>query len=137
MKRRWSVGWTGVVAGIRFRVLEGRKAPGDLRLQNFTTSAGWVDTPMALNFMLTDFFCENEDHLKSYRPTWRKSGAAYHFEKLSKSVREGWESAETELRTQRETLTETAPLPTPVRFSQVFEIDDDFDARWRAAEQRP
>lgn len=100
-ERRWVSGTSFELGHIHFRVVAGDKAPGDLKIQ-WNTPSGWVAIPMSVCAALTDFFVENEEHLKQYRPHWQQSGFSYFWGFLRKAVKEGWKAAADELRQQRE-----------------------------------
>ena len=111
MKRRWEAGWTDNVSGIEFRIVEGRKEPGDLRME-WRTAGGWLPVKMSAVFMLTDFFVENEQHLKQFRPHWTETGADYFFRFLSMAVQDGWTAAAGQLEEQRVALRPTVRRAT-------------------------
>lgn len=101
MTRRWTPGTATTVSGTRFRVVPGMKGDGDLRLE-WWTPEGWLPIEMAAAFLMTDFFVENEEHLRQFRPHWRETGADYFFGFLRLSVANGWETARDKLAQQRE-----------------------------------
>ena len=94
MSRRWTSGTEVTFSGMAFRVAEGSKEDGDLRIE-WGTPGGWRPIEMGVAALLTDFFIENEDVLKQYRPHWRRTAAEFWFEFLSHANREGWEAAVT------------------------------------------
>jgi hypothetical protein len=87
--RRFAPGSHGEFGGIEWRVWRGRKAPEDLRLE--IRSMEFVPVPMALGFLLADFFAENEDVL--FPPSKGFQGGRRYLLYLSRAVRLGWESA--------------------------------------------
>jgi hypothetical protein len=98
--RRWQPGWYGVVGGVPFRVVPGRKGEGDRRLE-WWTDLSWQPVPMAAAFLLVDFFTENEDHLAVLRPHWRVPGGDYFFGALHEARHHGWEVATAKVQEQR------------------------------------
>lgn len=86
--RRWTEGTEFELDGLSWRVVKGRKAPGDLRLEHMTTS-GWRPTAMALVFMLADFWYENEDLLY---PKPKFQGADYLLRAIERAAKNGYQS---------------------------------------------
>jgi len=105
--RRWVGGEYIVVAGLPFRVIEGRKAPGDLRLE-WGPDSSWQPVPMAAAFLLVDFFTENEDHLTAFRPHWSSPGGDWFMGELQRARHHGWQSATALLMEQRRRREEPA-----------------------------
>jgi hypothetical protein len=95
--RRWQADWTYSRAGIRLRVVQGKKSPDDLRMDVFV--GRWVAVPMWLVFLLTDFFCENEDVL--YPPP-RYAGAAKFMRYIAGAPRVGWDVADEQLEAEKQ-----------------------------------
>lgn len=87
--RRWQAGQTFAVNGLEFRVRGGRKGLGDLVL-DYHLPSGWSPVPMAVTFLMVDFFYENEHHL--YPPP-RYAGGEYLFRRLRLATRSGHEMA--------------------------------------------
>lgn len=125
-ERRFRPGLTENVEGIWFRLVPGKKGDGDLRLE-LRAAGEWRPVKMRLAAFLTDFFVENEDHLRQYRPHWKQSGWEFFADFLHEATENGWKVASERLETQRRRVVPTDP-------SQSF--DGDFDAVWQANEQR-
>jgi hypothetical protein len=53
---------SGDLAGIQWRIVQGRKSPDDLRLEIRCTD--WVPPTMALGFLFADFYAQNEETLR-------------------------------------------------------------------------
>lgn len=92
MTRRWEPR-EFELDGLRWRVVKGKKTslvPGedDLRLEHMTPQ-GWRPTAMALVFMLTDFWYENEDVLY---PKPRFQGADYLLRAIKRAALNGFQS---------------------------------------------
>lgn len=115
MSRRWSAGQSTSVSGVSFRVVVGKKEPGDLRLE-WRTSAGWRPIDMAAAALMVDFFVENEEHLRQYRPHWQQTGADYFFGFLHDAVDTGWEAANDTLQAQRQGREARPPVAPVVAF---------------------
>jgi hypothetical protein len=103
--------------GLKWRVVKGRKSPDDLRLEHMTPR-GWRPTAMALLFMLTDFWYENEDLLY---PKPRYQGAEYLLRAVRRAAVNGFQSeveklnGEKQRKREREATPQltVAPEPTP------------------------
>lgn len=71
-ERRWR---SGIIyqspEGLRFRVVQGKKSPDDLRV-DVAVAGSWRPVRMELLFFLMDFFFENEEYL--YPPPKFKGG---------------------------------------------------------------
>lgn len=106
--RRWSVGQATSVSGVPFRVVVGMKEPGDLRLE-WRTSSGFRPIDMAAAALMVDFFVENEDHLRQYRPHWQRTASEEFFLFLKDAIDRGWEAANETLQSQRKRLGATPP----------------------------
>lgn len=72
--------------GVRFRVTEGRKAAGDLRMEWLGASGEWQPMTFLPVFALCDFFYENEDVL--YPPPAK--GGDYFRQAVCFAMRDGW-----------------------------------------------
>lgn len=104
----FEAGQSGEIArGVQYRVVEGRKGPTDLRLDVRTD--GWIAAPMALGFILADFFRQNEDRL--YPPQYGWRGGGKYMSAVIASAKHGWrrtvadlnaEKAEREARRRRD-----------------------------------
>lgn len=92
MARRWTAGSSATISGLEFRVVDGNKEPGDLRVE-WRTATGWQPVEMAAAFYLVDFFVDNEDHLKQFRPHWTETAADFFFGHLWMAVKKGWTEA--------------------------------------------
>jgi len=99
MTRRWGPG-TYELHGMRFRVVPGRKEDGDLRLE-WSVRGEWRPVKMAVAAFLVDFFVENEEHLRQFRPHWRSTGEAFFIAFLRDAVARGWQAAAATLERQR------------------------------------
>lgn len=87
--------------GIDLRIVEGRKFPGDLRLEHYANGS-WQPTKMEIAFFLVDFFAENEDVRRHYMgESWRENGQRYFMKKCWAAVRNGWRSVAAEIERQR------------------------------------
>jgi hypothetical protein len=88
------------VSGLPFRIVEGGKGSGDLRIE-WQTPDGWRAIHMVAVFALVDFFTENEDLLSMDRPHWRKSGYRYFLDELASAMRDGYQVPSRKLEEQR------------------------------------
>lgn len=95
--RRFAAGFAVTEAGLPFRVVVGRKAPADLRIE-WLTPSGWRAVTMGAGALLAAFFCENEDVL--YPPP--AAGGRYYMRFLEQAVSEGWEAATKRLAEERQ-----------------------------------
>lgn len=118
MTRRWKPWWTGRVSGVQFRIVPGRKEDGDLRLEVLAGRA-WQPVHMAMAALLTDFFVENEEHLRQFRPHWQQTGRAFFLAFLADAVTRGWEAASADLQAQRTVKT----VPHGLSAADQAEID--------------
>lgn len=87
--------------GLDLRIVQGDKAPVDLRLDMYVNGS-WVPVRMELPLMMCDFFADNERALEEYRPNWRNSGDGYFVIQLKKAIKHGWQVVADEIRRQRE-----------------------------------
>ena len=88
----------GHFGGIYWRIVEGRKKPGDLRLDMRAPS--WTAVPMALGFLEADFYFQNENHL--YPPEDGFQGGERYMNFLRGSVYLGWQAAVAQLELEKE-----------------------------------
>lgn len=88
--RRFKAGQAGTFDGIRFRVVAGRKADGDLVLE-WETPTGWERITMHTVGLIVDFLYENEHLL--YPPEQGHLGGDKLMKHLEKAVQAGWEKA--------------------------------------------
>lgn len=86
---RFVIGQTFQSCGIHFRIENGKKMPGDLRLDWYTTN-GWTAVTFEPVFFMTDFLYENEDWL---HPRPREKGGEYLFQGLRRAIKHGHASA--------------------------------------------
>lgn len=103
MTRRWTPGQiTDLPSGSRYRVVPGRKPPFDvdLRLERLDNGL-WKPVSMEEEFLMADFFYENEEALTPHRPYWRRSGGEYHLSEVIRAARDGWQAPARLLREQR------------------------------------
>ena len=96
MTREFAAGDTFELAGIWFRVVEGRKGPEDLRM-DWLTESGWVAIPFVVLYLLTHFLTENEDVL--YPPP--AAGGDKLMTELWWARRRGWRHAEARLEAEK------------------------------------
>lgn len=90
----FTIGSSGELNGIEWRVVSGTKAPGDLVLE-LNTPRGWRKFPMSLSALAADFFAQNEPRVrKGYR-------AEKHMEHLRLASRKGWRYATAILETEK------------------------------------
>ena len=87
---------------LRLRVVAGRKAPGDLRLE-WLTPQGWEPVPMAVAALVSDFMVENKEFLRgtpagAHR---RMPAVDYWWGYLRSAVLHGWRHADGLLQGQR------------------------------------
>lgn len=90
----------GTVSGIDLRIVQGSKAPDDLRLDAHINGE-WVPLRMELAFFLVDFFAENEQALKAHRSFWKENGDAYFMKHVIQAWKEGWKVPAMAVRNQR------------------------------------
>jgi len=105
VKRRWEAGRYLMVDQQRFRVVAGRKFPGDLVLE-WNVDGSWVRLRMASAFLLVDFLAENEDARTPFMRRWREPGGDFFMRYVQAARFNGWESAAAEVRAQRQRLEE-------------------------------
>lgn len=77
--------------GIEYRVVQGRKAPGDMRLDIRVKGSAWVPVPMNLGALLADFHFQVEDIL--YPRGCGLQGGEKYMRFLRTAVNEGHEAA--------------------------------------------
>lgn len=100
--RRWKAGMSNTVSGVEFRVTEGKKFPGDLRLDVYSCrDRRWVPVEMPLAFYLCDFLTENEQARRDYMGHWRQNGDMYFMRACVGAVKHGWRFAADLLKEQR------------------------------------
>lgn len=87
--RRFQPGQSGELNGIDWRVVQGKKARDDRRLD--LSTSGWRSVPMSLGFLLADFFVENENVL--YPPSPTRRGGEMYMDFCRGSVLVGWEAS--------------------------------------------
>jgi hypothetical protein len=63
--RHFQVGDAGIAGGVNWRIVEGRKAPGDMRLEWYVNER-WQPVSMDTIFVAVDVICQNEDFLYPY-----------------------------------------------------------------------
>lgn len=102
--RRWQEGQIAESCGLVFRVVKGVKSPEDLRIELRADDGTWWPVKMELVFLLTDFFCENERILKTYRPHWKREGDEFFLEAVRVAAKNGWREAADQVVTARERL---------------------------------
>ncbi len=88
------------IQGIDLRIVQGRKFPGDLRLEHRVGSQ-WVPTEMQLALFLVDFFAENERARQPYVSYWRENGDTYFITECIQAVKVGWRVVADRIRRQR------------------------------------
>jgi hypothetical protein len=98
VKRQFRAGAVGQAGGVEYRIVQGKKHPDDLRLD--LRARDWVPVGMALGFLLSDFFNENENVL--YPPEQGFKGGKMWLDYLIGAAEAGWEAAADLLRDQRE-----------------------------------
>lgn len=111
-ERRWQAGDNFWCDGIRYRVVEGRKKPGDLRLER-RIDGEWQPVRMESGFMLADFFFENE-HVVFPRADGYRGGYEY-LKELHNAARHGWEATQRKLRGQQQRLRSALGQCAPIR----------------------
>lgn len=97
--RRWQAGDDFWCDGIRYRVIEGRKGPDDLRLER-RVDGEWRPVKMESGFMLADFFFENEQVL--YPRAKGHRGGFEYLRALQDATRHGWETTQRRLSAQQQ-----------------------------------
>ncbi len=105
--RRFEVGAKFVLAGITFRVERGSKPTSngvDQRL-DWLTPDGWRAVPMAVGYLLADFFTDNEDILYPPGSVSSQGGTCVGGEKYMRALRRaknhGWRAAAEETSYER------------------------------------
>ena len=101
-KRRFRAGDTFRVGNMDFRVVPGRKGPGDLRLDwRYNNRAGtgspWYPLDLEVIALSVDVIADNENYL--YPPP--ASGGDYVRKYVMSALRDGWNAAQTRLILQR------------------------------------
>lgn len=94
----WTATGPFYCSGLRWRVVAGVKAPGDMRLE-VEGPAGWVPVKMEAGFLLADFFFDNESRLYPRSAGFR--GGYEYLRALHDAARFGWERAATRLQGQK------------------------------------
>jgi hypothetical protein len=102
--RRFRVGDTFEISGIKFRIVKGRKKPGDLVVE-WLTPDGWQSIKMSAAFLLDDFFYENEHWL--YPPP--SQGGDYYYRHVRHAMQFGWDKSAKALEIDKATKN-AAPL---------------------------
>lgn len=97
MNRHFHVGDVGDIAGVRWRVVQGKKAPEDLRLD--LCAPRFVPVSMGVGFLLADFLCENEEYL--YPRAKGFSGGDRYMRFVDGTRLLGWEAAYEQLKQER------------------------------------
>lgn len=69
------------IGGFRLAIREGRKKPGDRRLEMQNREGRWIPVPMSLVGYMTAFFYDNEEHL--YPKAHGFDGGDYFMEYLT------------------------------------------------------
>lgn len=90
----------GDLSGVRWRIVTGKKGPGDLRLD--LLAPRWVPVSMALGFLFADFYAQNEETLYPRAAGYSAGDRYMHF--VNGAAFLGWEVAHEQLlyeRTQR------------------------------------
>lgn len=87
---RFVMGDNYATCGMRFRVVAGKKKPGDLRLDVYADGV-WRPVTFEPLFLMTDFFYENEDRL--YPPAEGKKGGKYVMDALRFATQHGYVAA--------------------------------------------
>jgi len=86
---RFVAGDTFASCGMHFRIVEGKKKPGDLRLDWYADRA-WRPVTFEPLFYMTDFFHENEERLF---PPPQYKGGEYVMKALRRAVNHGYVAA--------------------------------------------
>jgi hypothetical protein len=86
---RFKAGQSGELNGIEWRIVPGKKKPGDLRLD--LRAREFRAVPMSLSFLLADFHFQVEHHL--YAPGDGFLGGEKFMRGVNGSVVIGWEAA--------------------------------------------
>jgi hypothetical protein len=91
------------LSGVKVRIVQGKKSPDDLRLEIRTN--GWVPASMVLNFVMADFYAQNEHTLQNARVIGKTCGQTagarfIHFCKGAQTL--GWRIAAAQLKSERE-----------------------------------
>lgn len=101
--RRWKVGDKGMVSGIPYRIVQGRKAADDLVIELYANGR-WRRVGMEVGFLLADFFADNEDRVLYPNDRARRvaaGGGEYYMSECWRAVKDGWQSAAQKLRLER------------------------------------
>jgi hypothetical protein len=102
--RRFTAGDHGEFAGIDWRVVPGRKAPADLRLE--FRAMEFAPVSMNLGFLMADFFHENENVL--YPPSDGYEGGLRYLRFCRGAVLVGWPEAVARLESEKTAKREKA-----------------------------
>ena len=104
MDRRWSPGMVLSIDGLSIRVVPGKKADGDLRLE-WRVDGRWRPVTMTSVAVLADFFADNEDwHFDArtaHARSWTNPGGEYFLEFLREAATGGWRGADARLQAQK------------------------------------
>jgi hypothetical protein len=97
MIRRFNAGMGGDIGGVKWRVVQGKKAENDMRLDILVPR--WTAVSMGVGFLFADMFHENEDLL--YPPSRGYQGGDMYLRFCEGATRVGWETAYDMLKQQR------------------------------------
>ena len=106
-----------MVDGIRFRIVQGKKADNDLRLEWQIPGGEWRAVSMAAGAIMADFWYENENVL--YPPERGLLGGEKYSQYLGTAMHDGWEVADAVLQTEKAASRTAASRP-----AFVIDIDD-------------
>lgn len=95
-KRQLVAGDAGVAGGVNWRIVAGRKAPGDLRIELYVNDR-WIPARLDTLFVVVDLVCQNEDFLYP----WPKRGGLMVLDAIAKARLLGFEQASGWLALQR------------------------------------
>jgi hypothetical protein len=96
-KRQLVAGDAGIAGGVNWRIVEGSKAPGDLRIDWYVNDR-WQPVLMDTVFVVLDLICQNEDFLYPYP----QKGGLLPLEACAKARLHGYEYASGWLHLQRQ-----------------------------------
>lgn len=101
---RFHVGQTGFIApAVEWRVVQGKKAPDDLRLD--IRSVRFAPVSMKLGFLFADFYAQNEQTLQRRGAIKIRPGVPAHDRYLAfieGAMHMGWEDASDQLDLERQ-----------------------------------